>query len=225
MKKSSFLFTALTLLISYPLLSQESIVKDDESSKGVSPIVKPLTKGNFMLGGAVDFYYSSSNGASDIINTYSNTNSLRQVHLSLNPSVGYFVIDGLVLGLTPTFTYEYARATIRSLGTSNGTSDGHSFNIGLNAFAKYYFKNSFFIGLESGYSHKIGNYNDAGTTKDNNFIVRPSIGYAIFLNSKVSIEPSIYYLYQKYDLNGMKFGTSSSSSNNIGLSVGLHIFR
>jgi hypothetical protein len=193
-----------------------------------SQIEKPIKKGNITLGG--DFNFNFSNNGSDtkytnpLIGSYNHKSKV--ISLSLSPVFGYFILDGLILGLSPSFSYKYDKS-ISTYSSLNETweSKGHSYSIGLSAFVKYYFKSCIFIGLESGYTHLFNKNNIEllNNNTNNGFSVSPNFGYAIFINPKVSIEPSLNY---QYNLNSSKSSTFEQDSfdNYFFLSVGFHCF-
>jgi hypothetical protein len=101
-------------------------------------------------------------------------------NLIFNPGYGYFVVDNLALGLNTTFSYT---KVIQK-----------SFIYGIGPFAKYYFNNGLFLKTETFFTkgNFIGYVNSYKTT---NFSIIQGIGYSLFLNSKISLEPSLNYNY------------------------------
>ena len=199
----------------------------DKSSKNISQIVRPITKGNIVLGGDVYFALIKNDGEAnyiDPIDYYAESKSTG-ISLSLSPVFGYFILDGLVLGLSPSFSYSNSKTTSKnSLTFEDYKYEGNSYSIGISPFIKYYFKNCIFVGLESGYSYSIGKSSTSDLKHtSNNYTISPSLGYAFFINSKISIEPCINYLYTK---NSLKSSTSDSVNldEKFSFSIGFHIF-
>ena len=133
---------------------------------------KPITKGNIILsgGGTVQFYNYKSEGESDI-NIFD---------LSINPGFGYFIIDNLAIGLSAKIGYSKYDAY-------------KTYNLGVGPFVKYYFNNGLFVKTEFSYNYIHGIGSNTTNNKDNSVI--PGVGYAFFINQKVSIEPCLSYQY------------------------------
>jgi long-subunit fatty acid transport protein len=217
------------------------------SIDGYSQINKPITKGNIILGGAIGF--SCNPGISDSNNDYDDSNmdyhfSSKQNFLSfsLSPSFGYFVADGFVLGLSPSFSYFHNKYTYKYFYPSTGQENEYeykstSYRIGLYPITKYYFKNCIFIELITGFSRSWSNsfqgysdnpvqdykYKNTSTSIE----VGLGLGYAIFITPKISIEPGLFYIYN-LDI-GKQTGDdytdkNNNQSHNISLSAGFHFF-
>lgn len=84
--------------------------------------------------------------------------------------------------------------------------DAHSVSVG--ARGRYYIEqNGLFLSLGAKYLHEWKSYND--------FYLTPEVGYCLFLNRNVMLEPSIYY-----NMSMTNFGDKSR----FGLKVGIGIF-
>jgi hypothetical protein len=181
----------------------------------------PITKGNITLGGDISFGHS--NYTSKQVDPPSNNTPYESssTSVTLSPSFGYFIFNGFVLGLSPFFSYTKEKVNL-------GDYSGKSYEIGVTPYVKYYFKSHFFIGLESGYSYTNTNIVYAipeinQKTSVNLFLISPSIGYAIFINSKVSIEPSINYIYSK-EIKRYTDPQFETINKEFTFSIGFHIF-
>jgi hypothetical protein len=197
-----------------------------------SQIVKPITKGNMKIGGSlgVTYYHASENGQIDystfIVDSKSTTN---QIGLYFSPSFGYFVADGLLLGISLGLDYynENFNYTVSSPSEYHSDSKFKYFFIGAYPYIKYYFKNGLFLNLDAGYALPINNSGDSDRSSSSEISISPCFGYAIFLTSKVSFEPSISYEY-RIDFNTRSSESSESSSTSqkhaIYLSAGFNYF-
>lgn len=129
--------------------------------------------------------------------------------------VGYFVSNRLAIGVAPTFSYYHE--TYSSF-TYNG------YTIGIAPFIKAYFNNGLFVSLQSGLDYQTTT-SGSNKYKATEFYVSPCLGYAFFINPKVSIEPSVGYSYHKnidkQNTNINQLGTNSQ----IFFSIGFQIFR
>jgi hypothetical protein len=217
------------------------------SIDGYSQIDKPITKGNIILGGSVGF--SCNPGSSNSNNDYDDSNQNyhynskhNYLSFSLSPSFSYFVADGLVIGLSPSFSYSHQKYTYKYFYPASGQENRYEYKytnyaIGLDPIIKYYFKNCIFIELITGLSQRWGNSfqryidNSVQDYKDKNtstwIEIGLGFGYAIFITPKISIEPGLYYIYN-IDIDkqtGADFTyKNNSQSHNISLSAGFHFF-
>lgn len=146
-----------------------------------SQVDKPITKGNIIIsGGATIEYYEYK---------YYSKNSVFSI--SLDPGAGFFVIDNLAIGLN----------------TSIGYSKNNSYHmtiVGIGPYVKYYFNNGVFVNLDT----FIDKIHENGGTNTTDLSFSPGIGYAFFLNSKVSLEPSVNYKYLHEKSDGGTLNTN-----------------
>jgi len=180
-----------------------------------SQIDKPIKKGNIQLGGSAGISYFNLNERYKVVNAdgqyQDHTNEVKYFSFSLRPSFGYFIVDGLVIGISPSFSYTRS---------SNNASSGSVNRFGIEPFTKYYFNNGFFIGMKSGYYFTTQKEPE---NKSYELSFNPSIGYAFFINPKVSIEPSLEYSFSKNIINNSVINTISKE-NGIFFAIGFHIF-
>lgn len=133
------------------------------------------------------------------------SSSPTEFFISLSPGLGYFVIDNLAVGVTVPVYY-------------NGTRNNVYYVLGIGPFAKYYFANNFFVKTEIGFSflHNIS----SSATNEHYISISPAIGYAIFLNPKVSLEPGL-----SYEFDNKKFNvTSTEKISSLRLELKFNIF-
>lgn len=158
-------------------------------------VEKPIIKGNSIISGGGTIEYSKYE--SGIYNGSTRT-------ITFNPGFGYFFIDNLVLGLNTTIGYEKTSVKYTTYG--------------IGPFAKYYFNNGVFIKTETFYSttKAVG----SSTHKTTSLSMAPGVGYAFFLNSRVSLEPSLNYRYNHYTSDI----SDSMKTNDIFFELKLNIF-
>ncbi len=142
-------------------------------------------KGNMIVGGslALDFDKDSREVAGNSID-FGNTTTL-----ILSPTVGYFVIDGLVLGAEVSFQRSKFKPD-----QGDGESTSSLFTFG--PFAKYYLDNGLFGMATMAFGSGKSEFNSdgfSGESKIGIFSWRVGAGYAAFLNDNVSIEPMLSY--------------------------------
>lgn len=127
--------------------------------------------------------------------------------ITFNPGFGYFVIDNLAFGLNTSFNYSKI--------------SGKSYSYGFGPFAKYYFYNGIFLKAETFFSNT--KYEGPfGLNKTRSVTIIPSVGYSYFLNSKISLEPSINYRYSSSHYNSVNF--NSTKNNDVFFELKLNLF-
>ena len=143
-----------------------------------------LTKKTWLVGGTGSF--SSYNQSL----SYSSTNiTAKYTSIDISTSVGYFVIDKLVLGLSPSFSYYKGNVTSQGLNYSPT-----KYSIG--PFARYYLLNSekpFNLLADIRYQFGIAKNPSPSSDKGklNNFSIMA--GPEIFFNSSVGLEILLGY--------------------------------
>jgi hypothetical protein len=140
-----------------------------------SQIKKPLTEGNIILSGSGTI--QSYHGETIVGNTVSKTTVFA---LNLSPGAGYFIIDNFAIGANLTTTY-YKQGLNKY------------YTLGLGPWARYYFDNGVFVKAETNFIlfHGMGSNNSRQRT----YSIAPGVGYAIFLNQNVSLEPCLSYTF------------------------------
>lgn len=138
-----------------------------------------------MIGGDAYFTSTSIDGVDDNINL-----------ISINPNVGYFIMDNLGVGV---------RLGVDLL--SQGDNSQTDFGIG--AFARYYVFQGLFPQVGFTYnSFKIKDGPDATTSTD----LTLGVGYSLFLNNSIALEPMLVY------------NINSEKVNTFGLGIGIQAF-
>ncbi len=164
-----------------------------------------LMKGSWELGGGFSFKTTSGD-------YYENTDGDGSTDFSIHPDLGYFIMDGLVVGASLEFS-SHSQGDV-----SNGT-------FGLGPFVNYYFP------LELGPGHPYGHlsylYNsmsfDNGTTDGSDSFTRLmlGVGYDVPLNEHVGIYGLIHYDMDSFTPDG----GDAVDGNQMGLMVGLKVFH
>ena len=86
-----------------------------------------LTKGTWVVGGTGKFYANNNS-----INSSTYNVDAKYTEISISPSVGYFIIDKLVLGLRPTFS------SLKGKVTSSGGLSTNVQRYWVGPFGRYY---------------------------------------------------------------------------------------
>ena len=169
-----------------------------------SQVEKPITQGDFLIGGsAYGGYYSTK--------TESNTD--KNIRAGLSPSLGYFVVDGLAVGLSIS----------TSVYSGLADNDYSSLSLGAGPFAKFYTSSGIFISGSVYYSS--GNSKSASTKSTSNSLsIHPELGYAYFINSKIALEASLNYSYQFYIRSYENQPKSTTKYNQMYFSIGFQKF-
>lgn len=145
----------------------------------IAQIEKPITKGNTLLNGSMNLsYYGAEPGAGSI-----NEGLYHFFNASLNVESAFFVLNKFAIG------------PIVTLGFSNST-DTYEYAIGIGPKIRYYFNNGIFIKTDAICQLNTEVFIHSHVEKEIYYYISPGIGYAIFLNPKVSFEPSIDLFFQ-----------------------------
>ncbi len=171
-------------------------------------------KGNKMVGfSLVSAFFN--NGTTDRSNDLSSsTIENDNFGISINPNVGWFISDDLVLGIAPSITYSKQKQVGKAANGNTFLSDELStYGVSLGGFARYYFKGQssfrFFGqynlnlgiagGKNEGYEYEsLGIYVDryeskySGSFKGNTGI---NLGASKFLNDHVALDFMIGYSF------------------------------
>lgn len=191
-----------------------------------SLLAQVTRQGNFILGSTIGFSAASSKiiqdkglGEKQAQNPYS-------TQLSLAPSIGYFLIDNLPLGIRMDYTFSRVK-------DQNGLKAEDS-NVLFGPFTRYYIpmnNNVYFFG-EAGFG--FGNSRDtkdlaAGTQKINTNLFSCGVGpgITIIATNSIGIEALVKYNYarSKFDTEilGVKQNTTSNT-NQFSISLGVQFY-
>ncbi len=167
---------------------------------------KPILKGNIILGGSLNGYYSK-----ELINGQSNFS----YNLGLTPSLAYFVTKGLAIGISPLCTYS----------KDNNTKD---LSLGFSTSVGYYFDNGFFLTIAPQYFNNktynhYSNINIDENYQYNTFGISADLGYAYFIKSNVALIPAIsYYIQKRFQLDS--YTVYHDTEKSLSFSFGLIFF-
>jgi hypothetical protein len=151
-----------------------------------------LTKGNWLVGGTGKFYSYNDNTSSSAYNV-----DAKYTDISVSPSIGYFIVDKLALGLKPTFTSIKGKVT----SPGGGTTSIQRYWIG--PFGRYYFLDKEKqYNIVSDISYQIGLFN-SGEPKANLANFSLLAGPVIYFNTSVGMEFLLGYNYTKEDVKAV----------------------
>lgn len=166
-------------------------------------------QGTFAVGGQVSFGFQNSSSEVD-----DNTTADVDINsVNISPSVGFFVIDQFVAGL--------------SLNASRSNSDNGGFETTSTAFSagpfmKYYLEEGPFFQA----SMNIGKNrlkNDGFDIDSDIFGWTIGVGYAVFLNEWISLEPGVTYGRTVFKQNDVSIDTRTINKALV-FSAGFNIF-
>jgi outer membrane protein len=184
------------LFMSIMICSSITLFAQKEETK-----TKPTDKGNFIVDGSVNFSTNNSKSEQDGFNSSENN----WYNIGINPKAAYFIADRLALGLEASFGYSNNEFT-----DSNGNkSSGNSTSITVGPLLRYYLVNGIFGQASLGFGTNKGE-SDGFENKNDFFSYQIGLGYAIFLNEHISIEPIISYNHHKSTNNQFNFETTNS---------------
>ena len=125
-------------------------------------------KGRIIAGGNIGYDYFNPDGGSTI--------SIVRV----SPNVAYIPVNNLAIGFALTIE------SIKYNGTTLTTS-------GVGPLVRYYAPFKYKAYLQAGYFFNSNQLSDSLTVTSTSFI--GTVGYALFLNKHISLEPQFYYRY------------------------------
>ena len=160
---------------------------------------KPTFKSALLIGGGVS-------GGWQLYNFNEGDGALSIIYFNFAPSLGYFIRDNLAIGISPSI----------NLSAYNGYSQ---IGLGITPYIKNYFDNGFVIRGDAGYIFNLNSAHDNWNSY-NSFLLGMGFGYALFINSKVSLE---FFLNENFYMltenrNDIYF------QNNLYFSLGLQVF-
>lgn len=192
----------LTVLLTFGLLFSTQLFAQTE-------------KGNLLLGGGASFNYSDNN--------FDNGNSTNDVSTStsfnFSPRIGYFVADRLALG---------ASLGIFSSKSNSDDSDFEASSTGISfgPYVRYYLESGLFASANVGFGSSTfktegGLFDGDQTSSSINWGL--GIGYAIFLNESISVEPAVSYTRNSSNPDTDN-GDNRNISSGINFGVGFNIY-
>lgn len=160
-----------------------------------STLTAQITKSNWMVGGDATFLSNKTDYGTSVSKTTS---------FSINPNIGYFIIDKLAVGASVKLAYIFE---------SNANTSNNSFNYGIGPFVRYYFlETEKPLNIFSEVSYNIERINNIDSKIDS---FKIKAGAVYFLNNSVGIEVALNYLNQK--------NNTDIKNNAIFLGVGFQI--
>lgn len=191
------------LFVIFIFLSFTLFAQDDDA--------RPTDKGSFLVNGALGFNVSKVDMPESIFKDISRFN------VSLSPRAGYFVIDRLAVGLETSFTFsrekiDYVDVTF-PIDYVSDLEDQITTTTMLSAgpFVRYYLKNGIFAEASIGFgklNSKRDDYLGTLELERNFFSYELGVGYAIFFNNSVSLEPFLSYQFEEQTENENETTTS-----------------
>lgn len=178
-------------------------IEKTETEKGGGDLIPvaeevPTKEGSMIIGGSASIDFQKSKYEYPF-----STSESKRFLIGIYPLVDYFIADNLAIGGNITL----------SLTTSSGSNN---FSIGIGPEIRYYFDSGLLLKAETGIVYSTN-------SKMISFNLKPGVGYAIFLNSKVALEPCLIY---EFDSSKWTYGseTDKYKSSRFGVEVGLVIF-
>ncbi|GGC45956.1 hypothetical protein GCM10011386_42790 [Parapedobacter defluvii] len=185
--KRVLLFSALFLAGAIAANAQD--VNRPQTSANVG--MTPIQKGNWMIGGSVgNIGYSFEN---------------KSFEINLRPNAGYFVTDGLAIGLQPSVSLVAIK------------DHDNVWNYGVEPFVRYFFPQG---SSATGRFFAHGSVGIAGSSQGDGATVAAgaNLGYAHFITQNVALEASAGYNYRKATISG------SEKASGLGVALGFQIY-
>ena len=185
--KRVLLLSALFLAGVFAVNAQE--VNRPQTSANVG--MTPIQKGNWIVGGSLGSLGYSFEGES--------------FNMSLNPRAGYFISDGLALGL----------GLVGAVATAPHSDT--EWGYGVAPFVRYYFPKG---SSSTGRFFAHGDIGIAGSSLGSGATLQlgANVGYAHFITESVALEAMAGYNYSKATVSG------SEKASGLGVSLGFQIY-
>ena len=174
-------------------------------------------KGNWVVGGSTTVSFGSTKS------TIEDTDiELKISEIQIIPSLGYFVIDNLAVGIDLTFSYTKFED---DFGALFGESESEESSLAAVLGGTYYFQTNDdklkpYVGIGGGLVYNSIGEEDAD--KDNGFALSGKAGLAYFLNDSIAIDFIVNYRY--ISLKNKEIEDLKTKSSNIGVGVGFSLF-
>ncbi|MCY4779962.1 hypothetical protein ORI89_09895 [Sphingobacterium sp. UT-1RO-CII-1] len=188
MKKFTLLFS---LLAAFTLGAKAQKIDATRPQTSENVGMEPIKTGNWMVGGALGNIGYSFEGKS--------------FGIALQPKAGYFVSDGIALGLQT------------NLGFQSVKDGDDIWNYGISPFVRYYFPEG---ASSTGRFFSQGDIGIAGANagSDVSFAFGINLGYAHFVTRSVALETTFGYNYSKANIN------AGDKSTGLGIGLGFQIY-
>ena len=174
-----------------------------------------LDKGIWIVGGSGSF---SARNRDFVTPAY--TVIYKEVDITISPSVGFFVLDKLALGLRPSYLLQKSRDRGSTGIASGGRGNFSSFEIG--AFGRWYFlnkENNYNIVSDISYNYGFQSNFGSNTGHSNTF--KFLTGPVIFFNSSIGMEILLGYSRNKVFNNDNTSGIIKGFLTTIGFQIHL----
>lgn len=185
--KRVFLFSALFLAGVFAVNAQEINKPQTSADVGMTPV----QQGNWIVGGSLGSLGYSFEG--------------ENFNIMINPRAGYFVSDGVAIGLS----------LIGSLATVPDADD--LWGYGVAPFVRYYFPEG---SSASGRFFAQGDVGISGSSPGSgaSLALGANVGYAHFITNSVALEVTAGYNYSKATVSG------STGQSGLGVALGFQVY-
>ncbi len=184
------------------------------------------SQGNFLMGATMGFSAASSTITQDEGNGDVATENPTSTQFNIAPSIGYFMVDGLAMGIGLDYTFNQVS---RQNEDTNKDSD-----ILFGPFARYYLPMgedmAFFLEANFGFGNSSDDREIAGTRQNistNIFAAGLGPGFTIFSSNAVGIEALVKHNYARSDFDTTIGGISRKTmtrTNQFDFSVGFRFY-
>jgi outer membrane protein len=174
-----------------------------------------VEQGKILIGGSSNLRFSSNTMSSEVVGVEDSDSQLKTSEFSFEPQVGYFVIDGLAVGIDLSYISSKSK-----WGDMDWSDPSTALGIGL--FGKYYVGDT---NIKPFAQANIGfmsiSYGDDDTDKYSGLAFGGVLGAAYFINEYVGLEMGIGYAFAKIKNKDNKdeIGKESGLGVNIGIVV------
>ena len=175
-----------------------------------------LEKGTKVVGGSGTFYSYTENYS----NNQSYSQTAKYTNIDLNVTMGYFIIDKLVVGIKPSYSSFKGEVVSSNVGSGGKTN---SYKIAVGPFTRYYFLKSekpFNILAEASYQTGINKFLGVLKEKGKNSTLSFLVGPEIFFNDTAGLEFLFGYSNRLVTIDNSS-GAFENKKSGLQLSIGI----
>ncbi len=180
---------------------------------------KPFTRGCLLIGGSLSLDFDNTDkflpGISPLPNV---TYYTKRDAIETNLTLGYFLFNNLSMGLKNGIIFS-KETTTNSLTTIAEPSISER-NVSIGPFIRYYTKSGIFFESSAGLGF-LKNLSGNDAIKWDTYSWSAGIGYSIFINKSIAIEPMINYQFLYTNLSELK---ENEKTRGLNILIGFQIY-
>ncbi len=190
-----------------------------------------VDQGNFMVGASLGLSAASSNVESTVDGQPPTKNDANSTTFSVNPKIGYFLVDRFTIGLGMDYTFNRTSEPVSNTDPTLGDDSDFDSDLLFGPFLRYYALASedtgFFLEVAFGFGSSVDEIIFGGeeqTTSTNVLAASAGPGFTIFNSKGIGLEALVKYNFARssFDINFRDQTLETITwTNQVDLSLGL----